>query len=717
MKISWFKNDEGSTSLTVILGILLSVILLASSAQWYWTNSSSSDIQTVADISVLAAADVSAKSVMFIQVLDALLLSANLFGLFLHAVTIVAGLFAISGIPGVSAAAATFKTQVANFNKQFSMRRRQFAKEAHKLANAVSIATPYLAMVQAYYVGRENSSHLASFNDTEYIALAVPFPIKGSVELSGFPDNEQKVLEESTKAGEENRESAEEISRLEDEIEKAIDECFRLDIYKPAGTTRPHWDPLSVIDDFNRGWGEEKGREPPEVNGLDPLSSNSAHRDTLQQMYRQDFRKIADDFDSGIRSALNTAKSSRAANVLDLSSQTLLSSLRNTRIYVIEHSDGAKTAYHTNSNCFGLGNANQVNSHVMDFVIGDRDHTPCLICKPLHWQAISAWSDKLAEYVQSWNAEAAALRRWYLAKQKREEEQGKVETRTEDAFGTLLEEAKSIIRGGRLSYTPAGARGFICIVVSTDSRSLPTFTMPALTGSGDVELGRQVAMSGARMMPSKTDSTIPDLLSETHEQSKRGGGDDLSGLTLALLSDDNSSSADAGGVGAVMGFILRIWGSCLALYTKGTNELDKLIAGLPFGLDGIVSKAVKTFFETAYITAPDLRRPQPTLVNTADIGDVSAGGFEAGFVRSVDAAKKVLEVGQGLSATGMRENLSRILDELEVDAGRRIDEMLKIEILGVSIPLPFSETVQNLASQAFTMLRSKEDEILAALEG
>jgi len=711
MKLSWFKKEEGSTSLTMVLGIVLSAVLLASSVQWYWTNSTSSDIQTVADLGALAAADVSAKSVMLVQTLDAMLLTANLFGLAIHAVTVVAGLLVVLTAPVGGAGALPFFERIVEFNYRYSEKRRDFAKQAYQLANAVSEATPYLAMTQSYHVAAENSSLLSDFNGTSYVAIAIPFPMRGEVELSNFSDSEDQLLEEVTTAGEANTESAHEIKRLEDEIEAAIDECFRLNIFKPAGTTRPHWNPLRAIDDFTRGWSELQVRSAPPISNPVPIDNTQQNRDRLQERYRQDYRRIGQALDSEVRAILNMAAQTEAADVGDIGVRDLLAPEREQRIYVLDHTAGERRAYHSDPNCFGLaGSTAELRTRTLDYVVGDNDHPPCVLCAPPHWQALRIWEQQLEEYARAWNQEAAALRWWYQAKEQIQVEQDQVRERTQSALDRLIGEAQSFLLGGRLSYTPAGARGYICVVMSTGERELPAFTLPALTDSSDVVLGRQVAMAGARLMPSEVESTIPNLLSESRDLAESSGqAEGFAGVTRALMGGDD------GFVGPVLNFALRIWGTCLALHEQGSAQLESLVAGLPFGLDSVMNRALRTFFEQAQISAPDLRRPQPTLVNTADVGSINAPGFEGKFVQAITAAKDGLEKSGEASIASMREAISAMISELDAEANRRIDEMLRIQVLGVSIPLPFSQTIQNLVSTAFEAARSKEQELFASL--
>ncbi len=126
-KIAWFRNEEGSTSLTVVIAIMVALALVAGSLQMYWTRSSSEDIQLLADVGALAAADAESKVMQTIQLLDALLLTANLFGLLLHCVVVVAGVVTVAS----EGAGASFFTKALDFDKRYCEKRKVFAQDIY----------------------------------------------------------------------------------------------------------------------------------------------------------------------------------------------------------------------------------------------------------------------------------------------------------------------------------------------------------------------------------------------------------------------------------------------------------------------------------------------------------------------------------------------------------------------------------------------------------
>jgi len=567
---------------------------------------------------------------------------------------------------------------------------------------------------------------LQEFNGTSYIAATIPFPLRGELELTGYAEGEEQLFEEVSTAGEENEASAHLVKKLEEEIEKGLDECFRLDIYKPAGTQRAYWDPAQVLQDFRRGFSELQAASPSVPSTPVPIENTAQNRQRLSARFVEDYRRLGQSLREKVVAHFGQMQVNEAGvSVRDIDAQSWLASEKSQRVYLLEHKQGDRRAYHQNTACFGLAGAKAaVQTITVGDVLGHDDHPPCVLCAPAHWRALEAWQKELGEFARAWNAEAAALRAWQKAREQLEEEQGQITTRTENAFTSIVEEAGGFLMGGRLRYTPAGARGFLCVVASTSERSLPDFTLPALTGSANARLGQQVALSGARLMPSATESTIPSLLADSKTGAEAGLDEGLSGVTRALLSDgggggssggsSGSSSASSSGSGA-FSFILGLWGTCLDLYTKGGAKLESAVSGLPLGLDSLMSSCLGKVADAANVSAPDLRRPQPTLVNTADIGDADVEGVEGAFCRALRAAKSGLERSGGASVAGFREAVRGAIGEMEGDVTARIDALTTIKILGVSIPLPFGDSIKSLCGKAFDAVRSKEEELFALL--
>ena len=225
-------------------------------------------------------------------------------------------------------------------------------------------------------------------------------------------------------------------------------------------------------------------------------------------------------------------------------------------------------------------------------------------------------------------------------------------------------------------------------------------------------------------MPSASESTLPNLLESSKAAQSSGAGeigDGLGAVTRALLSGGSggggsgSGSSGSSGTGGAFSFMLGLWGTCLSLYTKGSKGLEKLVQGLPWGLDSIVGSSLKKLTATAQISAPDLRRPQPTLVNTADVGDAGAEGPEGVICRALRQAKDVYERAGGANTTGLKAGAENAFEEMVSKFNAQIERVTSVKVLGINIPLPFADSIKSLCGRAIDVLRSREQELLAAL--
>jgi hypothetical protein len=329
-----------------------------------------------------------------------------------------------------------------------------------------------------------------------------------------------------------------------------------------------------------------------------------------------------------------------------------------------------------------------------------------VLCAPPHWQALSVWSSRLGAFLADWNKEAAALRAYQKTREQLEAKQKELKDTTAGALDDITSEAASYLMGGRLRYRPAGGRGYICVVLSSEERALPAFTLPALTASKNLRLGTQVSLAAARMMPAKTESTLPGVLDETG-QTAQSATEGLGGVVGQLLKVAGQNST----------FVLKLWGSCLGLYTKGSRGLETIVSGLPWGLDSVFAPALRSLSSAAQISPPDLRRLQPVLVDSSQVGDSTEGGLEGSLVRTLQEAKNLQRKTHAASAGALSKTLEASFDELTGNFLHQIEELGSVRILGVRVAIPFSEQVFRLCSEAVAAVRSRGRGLLAGVGG
>ena len=677
-RISWFKDERGSTSLAVVLAIVLSLILVAGSLQWYWTNSSSEEIQILADSGALAAADTQSKVMQTIQVLDALLLTANLFGLMLHAVVVVSGVVAVV-TDGVG---AEFFEKALELDQRYCEKRREFARDIYKVAQAINDAAPYLVMARSAAAIQDSARNTATFSGGSYAGFALPFPFEGQVELTGFPDDEDRLLADVEQAHDVNKQAAVDAQAARQEADDARAECFRLDVYKPTGASQLSWDPAYAYDDFKRGAGELLSADCPAPVPLTPIEDNGNTRATLQTNYEKNFREIRAALQTRVPDTIGAADpDSDSYPAIDLSTDTLLRIWLDEPVYVLTTSAGDRRAYHHATDCFGLAGATGTPRWVkLESLIGADDHPPCTICTPTDWRALQQWELRLQPFITQWNAEAAALRRYQKAREQLSEKETEIRNTSASALEKISSAAGSYLLGGRLRYRASGARGFICVVTCPKERSLPAFTLPPLTNAQNSRLAPQVALSAAKLMPSQDKRTLPSFLAPT---ATNGG---LGGATRSLLGAD-----DAGSSGSLT-FLLSLWGGCLDVYGRGADDVREQLSGLPFGLDEVTRPAFDKLLSAAQASPPDLRYPQPVLVDTAAVGSPDADGIEGTFVRTLRAAKN------GYAELGSSELLATIR-ELGAGTGQLPDigdltTVLGTKVLDTELGLPFADEIR-----------------------
>jgi hypothetical protein len=651
--------------------------------QWYWVDSTSSDIQTVADLGALGAADVVAQTVMIMQALDAFLLTLNLFGLLLHCIVVVSGIVVAVTAPAGGTSTVTFFEKAVKFDKDFCDKRKQIISEVETFATALASATPALAYAGGARVVEKNQSYLGEDNQSNYQAIIIPAPLTGSVRISNDPDGLEEWEEGIRETGTRNHESAQRIKELETDVEAAIDECYRLDEYKKPGTARAFWDPSFALADFRAEWEQVKTRSLDPPSTPLPIDNNESTRQKAGERYIEYYRNLGTRLGRKVLDAIGPdplGDTPMKPAMIDINELTR--DEWNAEVLLLDHSAGERKAYHERPDCFGLSNASSELRRVkLVSIKGDQDHPPCTWCGPSSWKSIQMLEDDMRIFVDHWNKEAQAILVYEALRQQLAEEIDQTRERTISALEGIREMAGSYLVGGRLTYEPAGGRGIWCIVVSASTRSLPEYTQPALTGAQDVTLGSQIAVAGVRLMPSSTESTLPSFLKDADASEASSEG--LGGVVRSIFGDDE----------IVLSMGLTLWGSCLDLYTRQVEGMYQLSGGLPWGLDGVMEDTLDGILETAQIGAPDMKKPIPTLVPVTEVGSGEAGGVESALVQMFGSGRELLESTGGLSTYGIKEHIRSVANELSSETAVRVEEMLTPTIGGIPLRLPFADLV------------------------
>lgn len=676
--LRWFVDEDGSTLLAAMLAVVLSVVMLATGLQWYWVSSSSCDIQSVADLGALAGADAIAKTVTVVQVLDFVLLSMNFMAMVLHVIVVVSGVVLVTSAPVGGAGMAPIFRKAVEFDRKFIDIRKRLANDAFTIARTLSDAAPYLAMGQAYRIINKNSAVLAARVGTGFAGMVVPFPLQGEVSLSTMPANERALADLAGSANGQNAEDAERLAELEAQLEAARLQCWEADVFRSPATPQYGWSPTSAIADFEGALADVAATVPDAVLPAS-IGGTAWSDDVLEDRYRADYAEIGLE----VRSRFTSAANSRDGEYLDpgdISEGYLLESALAELVYVVEHEAGERKAYHSAQSCSGLSNATTAPAPVpLEEIVDDSSHPPCSLCAPTHWSAISEWRRSLGSIVPSWNAEAECIRSYEAIREEMKQLRDGLASRTGAVLDEILGSASAYLRGGRLTYRPAGSRGIVCVVTSNQTRKLPAFTMPTLTGGGGRVLGRQIAFAGAALSEGGGDSSASQAIRKLSSDVGIGKTANLSGsvmLTLGL--SDGVASA-----------LAPLWRSGLSMLHGESTQVKGSFDALPWGLDSIVRGFMDSAIDAAGVSKPDTRQVIPVLTSISEVGDPSAPGLEGQFVNAVRGARDAYStVGELSGVTSALSSAGFILSASSTDA------LLASEnprLAGKSFRIPFDE--------------------------
>lgn len=654
--LSVFKKHDGSTSLTVVISIMLVVALLAATMQWYWANSSSADVQLMADLGALAEQESIGYAVMLMQIIDFTILSANMLGLLLHGIVIVAGVATAVGSPIGAGMGAGFLSKAVEIDKKYIQRRDDFVDQLFVVAEKINKVVPYFAFGYSNKLVSENAELRKKFNNTTYGVIPIPFPAQGKVERKASFSQSSKVFDDVSEASEKNKKSAQNIVELEKKLDALKRACYDADCYKNASDSYLTWDVQDCLSDFRNALKERMDAILLNANSLVPIeAASSSAQARLNESYEKDENAIFVATNSAYEKAFGAT--SRPLNCEQVKLDYIYRDFYKMDFYQLEHFEGERKAYHCDKNCSGLLNAHeQLNLVPFSAVAYHEEHPPCSICMPFSWEALARFKDGLRQFEPNWNKEAELIGQYEKVSAQLLNAQQKAQDDSQTAFNALLEKASEIIAADRLSYQPPGARGVLCIAFSQQSRKAPTFTLSKLTRTDDKELGISVALSAARLKPVDDDQVEQTI--EAQQKDYREKNLKFGSAVFGFLDMDSGLFSQ----------MLSLWTGVTKLFTKGSSGLGGMFDQLPWGVGAIAHNFMMRVERIAGISPPDLSSYRPFVVNTSDVGDKNAPGFEGEFVKSLANSKRTLSKEAELSQAKLIKLAEYSLQQLPYDS-------------------------------------------------
>lgn len=687
-------DDEGFSTVGVVLALLISLSLIFASAQVYRINSAAT-IQETADAAALAAEDVVAEFYIAVRVCDALVLSMTLTG----AVVMGAGIAALC----IPQSAPVGGKLIAIAEKVFKAR-NSFAEKAVEGLNNVQKSLTFLAAADSAAVVSANAQ---ADGDAGYFGFALLLPVKGKDIQIGGADKAQAAMADVQENRDELEEAAEKADKAAREANEAKEEGYRADcgdnpgycLYERAKTlaslsddknpyyaTADAWSFAVALRRAQAYYPARLAAESPEGSSI----SAQADSELRKRFYRYASKTVAKGF-------VKESDDSFSANFPLLPRNT--SEMKETELYTESvypiTENGKKKTMHAFSGCPQAASAVGTSS-IKDLDEGGFETCPdCEFTVSSLGKVVAASSTIDNGFEYHYRKVAEAAQRYQKAREEQKPESDKAKHIVRQAFEELSA-AMTQAASQRIDAKPPGRYGSVAIVATTKSLPADSGFENSFVSTG-VSLGTRAAISSAVLAsdkPQETASVLSSLL-----DGFKGQGETL-GVTGA-------------------GMVLDAWSSLLFAYTQGEsaveNGLRSLLNRLPLvGPSGLGTWASGKFKETVEglgLKPAKLDAPKPILANSYHALSRDGSEASARFLSVKKAAAQM--TGQDLfsgavsvAETYAVKKVRSINDEIVIATIQPFGDAGPSLPVTITLPPAVKNTGEGLISELAARLRS-----------
>lgn len=669
MMLDAFRDEEGMTTVGMVLALLITLALVFSAGQAYRVGSASSEVQNVADAAALAAQNEVGEFMIVVRACDAVVLSLSLTSL------VATGL-------GVAAlctpATASASETLLKAGRDVAQARDRFAEKAADGLDRLQRLLPFFAAANAASVASANNGV-----SSNYVALAVLAPAAGE-EIS--VDGAAELEDVGAAVGDE----ADEVRQAADEAERAAERAneAKLRAFEHDCGLEPSY----CMYERAATLAGMQGAENPLFKSVDAWSFSVALK-RAQAYYP---RRLAAEAPEGAsveeqaRSALRTRFYAFAVEEVgrgyvregdgsfDASFPRLpknTAEMRATALYTeaaypcTVDEEGRATA-HAWAGCPAAAGAGSYVS------IAQTEAEPFAECPECGFSAasmgkVAAASSSIENgFEYHYDAVAQAADDYVRARAELDPLASEVKRRA----GGLFDQVKAAlgkVAGKRLSAQPPGRYGVVALVANTASApAAGGFGSPFVRGGGT--LGARAAVSAAT------------LVADSSEE----------GATVVSSLLDGVRGQGGAAVGA-LGTVLDCWSGLLDAYARGQEALDEAVStsldGLPLagasGLGTWAAGALREAVRAAGLAPAELDALKPVLVNSAHVAARDDGAFG---VRLLSLKKQAIA-----HPLGSNDVFSSIVGSVEAEAVEGIqgfDGTVEIAVIelwdgGPSVPV------------------------------
>lgn len=692
-----FKDEKGSTTLSMVISLLITLALIFTSAQVYRINTIAAEVQDVADAAALAAENQVAEFMIAVQFCDAVVLSLSLTGL----VSTSLGIVALCIPPTAGLAKDLIET-----GRRILKARDDFAERATNALNKLQRAVPYIAAVSAANVASQNSSNMSG---SQYIGFALLVNAQGDPIEIDISHEEDELLDKVDQDFESIKEKAQEAEEAAKKAQESKQRAYEHDcgnapsycMYERAehlagmsGGSNPYF---ASVDTWSFANALERAKAYYRLRLENEAPSSGSAADQARSALRKLFYRYADD--QMAYAYVHETSESFEAYFPHLPRNT--AEMRQTRLYtdnsfpITQEQDGTRTM-HAWSGCPAVQGI--IGWGSLSFMEAE-DMSTCDACSfsAASLGKVAAASTSIENgFEYHYEIVATEAKNYQAACEKLSGPRSEVQDEVTDLFLEASDLFKSAF-GKRISATPPGRYGAIAFVINRGVVSAAGAFQNSFVNSGGT-LGARAAVSAAT------------LVGEDSNEGKTVINSFLDGL-----------SADSGVAIGAAGVILNAWSFLLQAYTKGNdalvsgikNALDSIPLVGPSGLGTWAAKKLSSLIEDLGLQPVELRAFKAILVNSARVAERGEDSFSRNYL----AVK-----GRIVSASaGATDAFSMILNDAQASALEKIQstddtiQIASIELLGnggisipISIPLPkvLKSPSASLVEQLFDQIRS-----------
>lgn len=633
MKRDLFREDDGFSTVGMVVALLVTLSLLFSAARVYRVSSASADIQNVADAAALAAENEVAEFMVAVRTCDAVVLSLSLTGLAAYGLGVVA--LCVPPAAGVG-------EKLIEMGGKVMDARDAFADKAAAGLNQLQKALPFLAAANAASVAAANN---ASPMEAEYLALAVLVPSEGA-EIGVDAADAAKGVDAAV------RENSEELQRAAREAEEAAQEAneakaraFMRDCGdNPAYCMYERARALSLLPDaenplyhsvdawsFSVPLARAQAYYPARLAAEAPedMSVEERARSALRERF---YRYAASEVGKGYVRETADSFSAYFPLLPKNTAEMRATELYTESVYPVTAASGTPVM-HAWEGCPEAGGATGYGS-IADMEAGGYAMCPACQFGAESMGKVAAASTSIENGFEYHYAAVAQAARDYQEARSRLDPQANAVKEKAGSLLDLCKEALSQVGGQRIKASPPGCLGVVAMVANLRAAASSTGFESSFVQEGGV-LGVRAAVSAATLLP------------DTAEE----GRSVLSSLLDGFAEDGGAA------VGAARA-VLDCWSAFLGAYANGQKALEDGIAqaldGLPLasasGLGAWAADALGSCVQALGLEPAELDALKPVLVNTGHVASADDGAFAVRFLAAKERALAVADAADVFSS-------------------------------------------------------------------